>query len=30
VGLGISAIVGAFIKPNPFTKPKPLIDDSLE
>jgi hypothetical protein len=30
VGLGISSIVGALIKPNPFAKPKPFVDRSLE
>jgi len=30
VGLGISSIAGALIKPNPFTKPKPFVDGSLE
>jgi len=30
VGLGISSIAGALIKPNPFTKPKPFVDSSLE
>jgi hypothetical protein len=30
VGLGISSILGALIKPNPFTKPKPVVDRSLE
>ena len=30
VGLGISTIVGALVKPNPFSKPKPFVDDSLE
>jgi hypothetical protein len=30
IGLGISAIVGALIRPNPFTKPEPILDDRLE
>jgi hydrogenase/urease accessory protein HupE len=30
VGLGISTIAGAMIKPNPFAKPKPFVDSSLE
>ncbi len=30
VGLGISTIIGALVKPNPFTKPKPFVDSSLE
>ena len=30
VGLGISTIVGAIVKPNPFSKPKPFVDSSLE
>ena len=30
VGLGISTIIGALIKPSPFSKPKPFVDGSLE
>jgi hypothetical protein len=30
IGLGISAIIGALVKPNPFTKPEPFVDSSLE
>ncbi len=30
VGLGVSTIVGALVKPSPFSKPKPFVDSSLE
>jgi hypothetical protein len=30
VGLGVSSILGALIKPSPFSKPKPFVDGSLE
>ena len=30
IGLGISSIIGALIKPSPFSKPKPFVDSSLE
>ncbi|MFO0893103.1 MAG: hypothetical protein U0790_28695 [Isosphaeraceae bacterium] len=30
VGLGLSSILGALVKPSPFAKPKPFVDGSLE
>jgi hypothetical protein len=30
VGLGISTILGALVKPSPFSKPKPFVDGTLE
>jgi len=30
VGLGLSFILGALVKPNPFAKPEPFVDGSLE
>jgi hydrogenase/urease accessory protein HupE len=30
VGLGISTIVGALVRPSPFSKPKPILDDRFE
>src|SRR5258708_6066645 len=30
IGLGISTIAGALVKPNPFSKPKPFVDSTLE
>jgi hypothetical protein len=30
VGLGVSMILGALVKPSPFSKPKPFVDSSLE
>ncbi len=30
VGLGLSSILGALVKPSPFSKPKPFVDGSLE
>jgi hypothetical protein len=30
IGLGISMIVGALIKPSPFSKPKAILDDRFE
>jgi hydrogenase/urease accessory protein HupE len=30
IGLGISTIVGALVRPNPFSKPEPILDDRLE
>jgi hypothetical protein len=30
VALGVSTIVGALVKPNPFAKPKPFADHTLE
>jgi hypothetical protein len=30
IGLGVSTIIGALVKPSPFSKPKPFVDSSLE
>jgi hydrogenase/urease accessory protein HupE len=30
IGLGVSTIVAALVKPNPFSKPKPFVNSSLE
>jgi hypothetical protein len=30
IGLGIATIVGALVRPNPFSKPEPILDDRLE
>jgi hypothetical protein len=30
IGLGVSVVLGALVKPSPFAKPKPFVDSSLE